>query len=141
MNEVERSSQRRYDTGAHPVSRYLRDAARRFTSRLAPVLDETITSRLVPVLDGTLHHGKGKFVALSIAPTQGSSGGGTTVTVTGTAGNMNDVTSVTFDGIPGTSLTHLTINTLSVVTPSGSGAVPVVATSPGGSSSAGTCSI
>lgn len=61
----------------------------------------------------------------AISPASGTTAGGTTVTVTGT--DLAGVTSVTFDGTAGTSLTIVDATTLTVVTPAGTaGAVNVV---------------
>ena len=66
-----------------------------------------------------------------------SGGPGTTVTLTGTG--LTAVSTVSFGGVAGTSVTHSSTSpdtTLTVVVPSGlSGAVGVLATSPGGASS------
>ncbi|MFI8438937.1 IPT/TIG domain-containing protein [Streptomyces sp. NPDC079020] len=68
---------------------------------------------------------------MPITPNQGSTGGGTTVTITGT--NLSGVTAVKF----GTKSATITANTPTSVTstsPSGSGTVPVTVTTPGGTS-------
>lgn len=68
---------------------------------------------------------------MPISPNQGSSGGGTTVTITGT--NLSGATAVKF----GTKLATITADTPTSVTatsPSGSGTVPVTVTTPGGTS-------
>ncbi|WP_165482041.1 IPT/TIG domain-containing protein [Legionella beliardensis] len=68
---------------------------------------------------------------LSINPDEGPMAGGQTVTLTGT--NLTGTTSVTFDGVPGTSVTVLNDSTVTVVTPAGTaGAVNVTVTAPGG---------
>ncbi|HET7489639.1 MAG TPA: SBBP repeat-containing protein [Acidimicrobiales bacterium] len=85
-----------------------------------------------PVLTGDLY--TPRPVVTAVSPTQGPAG--TTVTLTGTG--LASVTSVTFGGVAGTSVTHNATNpdtTLTVVAPSGvSGAVPPLATSAGGAS-------
>jgi hypothetical protein len=66
-----------------------------------------------------------------ISPSQGSTGGGTTVTITGT--NLGGATAVNF----GSKLATITANTntsVTVTSPSGSGTVNVTVTTPGGTS-------
>lgn len=87
-------------------------------------------------------HAKGIAVASITAPlpSRGPAAGGTTVTITGT-GSLTGVTSVTFAGKPGTGLaTNVggNPNVITIVSPAGYGAAPVVISSPGGSSTAGT---
>ncbi|MEU6016682.1 IPT/TIG domain-containing protein [Streptomyces sp. NPDC047515] len=68
---------------------------------------------------------------MPLSPTQGSTGGGTTVTITGT--NLADASAVHF----GTTLATITGNTptsVVVTSPSGTGTVPVTVTTPGGTS-------
>ncbi|MFI9273416.1 IPT/TIG domain-containing protein [Kitasatospora sp. NPDC052896] len=68
---------------------------------------------------------------MPISPDQGSTGGGTTVTITGT--NLSGATAVHF----GSNLATITANTATSVTvtsPSGSGTVNVTVTTPGGTS-------
>ncbi|MFE3144717.1 IPT/TIG domain-containing protein [Streptomyces scopuliridis] len=68
---------------------------------------------------------------MPISPNQGSTGGGTTVTITGT--NLGGATAVHF----GSKLATITANTATSVTvtsPSGSGTVNVTVTTPGGTS-------
>ncbi|MEU3989563.1 IPT/TIG domain-containing protein [Streptomyces platensis] len=68
---------------------------------------------------------------MPISPNQGSTGGGTTVTITGT--NLGGATSVHF----GTKTATITANTptsVTVTSPSGTGTVPVTVTTPGGTS-------
>ncbi|MBH0777915.1 IPT/TIG domain-containing protein [Nocardia bovistercoris] len=68
---------------------------------------------------------------MPISPNQGSTGGGTVVTITGT--NLGGATAVRF----GTKTAAITANTptsVTVVAPSGSGVVPVTVTTPGGTS-------
>ncbi|MFB6437378.1 IPT/TIG domain-containing protein [Streptomyces sp. NPDC056411] len=68
---------------------------------------------------------------MPISPNQGSTSGGTTVTITGT--NLANATAVHF----GSKLATITANTATSVTatsPSGSGTVPVTVTTPGGTS-------
>ncbi|WP_067895731.1 IPT/TIG domain-containing protein [Nocardia vaccinii] len=69
---------------------------------------------------------------MPISPNQGSTGGGTTVTITGT--NLSGATAVHF----GSKLATITANTATSVTvtsPSGAGAVGVTVATPGGTSS------
>ncbi|MEU9497111.1 IPT/TIG domain-containing protein [Streptomyces sp. NPDC048196] len=68
---------------------------------------------------------------MPISPNQGSTGGGTTVTITGT--NLAGATAVHF----GTKLGTITANTptsVTVISPSGTGTVNVTVTTPGGTS-------
>ncbi|MFI8435604.1 IPT/TIG domain-containing protein [Streptomyces sp. NPDC079020] len=68
---------------------------------------------------------------MPISPNQGSTGGGTTVTITGT--NLGGATAVKF----GSKLATITANTATSVTvtsPSGTGTVGVTVTTPGGTS-------
>ncbi|MFF7234347.1 IPT/TIG domain-containing protein [Streptomyces sioyaensis] len=68
---------------------------------------------------------------MPISPNQGSTGGGTTVTITGT--NLGGATSVHF----GTKTATITANTptsVTVTSPSGTGTVGVTVTTPGGTS-------
>ncbi|MFJ7200668.1 MULTISPECIES: IPT/TIG domain-containing protein [unclassified Streptomyces] len=68
---------------------------------------------------------------MPISPNQGSTGGGTTVTITGT--NLSGATAVHF----GSKLATITANTATSVTaisPSGAGTVNVTVTTPGGTS-------
>ncbi|MFE7746818.1 IPT/TIG domain-containing protein [Nocardia sp. NPDC057455] len=68
---------------------------------------------------------------MPISPNQGSTGGGTTVTITGT--NLAGATAVRF----GSKLATITANTptsVTVTSPSGSGTVPVTVTTAGGTS-------
>ncbi|WP_405581447.1 IPT/TIG domain-containing protein [Streptomyces sp. NBC_01190] len=68
---------------------------------------------------------------MPISPNQGSTGGGTVVTITGT--NLSGASAVRF----GTKLATITANTptsVTVTSPSGAGTVPVTVTTPGGTS-------
>ena len=67
----------------------------------------------------------------SVTPNSGAAEGGVTVTVFGS--NVLGVTSVTFDGVPGTNLTLIDSLTLTVDTPAGLGVVDVTATNSSGS--------
>ncbi|WP_438318790.1 IPT/TIG domain-containing protein (plasmid) [Streptomyces sp. HUAS TT3] len=74
-------------------------------------------------------------MATSVIPDQGSTAGGTTVTITGH--HLANATSVRF----GTASAVVTANTdtsLTVTAPAGSGAVPVSVTTPGGTGTLGT---
>lgn len=68
---------------------------------------------------------------MPISPNQGSTGGGTVVTVTGT--NLAGATSVKFGTKPGT-ITANTPTSVTVISPSGSGTVGVTVTTAGGTS-------
>jgi hypothetical protein len=68
---------------------------------------------------------------MPISPNQGSTGGGTTVTITGT--NLGGATAVKF-GTKSATITANTPTSVTVISPSGSGTVPVTVTTPGGTS-------
>ncbi|MFJ4849536.1 MULTISPECIES: IPT/TIG domain-containing protein [unclassified Streptomyces] len=68
---------------------------------------------------------------MPISPNQGSSGGGTTVTITGV--NLAGTTSVHF-GTRLATIVSVTPTSVTVIAPSGSGAVSVTVTTPGGTS-------
>ncbi|MBE2285889.1 MAG: IPT/TIG domain-containing protein [Prosthecobacter sp.] len=71
----------------------------------------------------------------AISPTSGPTGGGTSVTITGT--NFTGATGVTIGGAAATSVTVLNATTITCLTPAGTaGAKSVVVTTPGGSNSA-----
>ncbi|MEV7973839.1 IPT/TIG domain-containing protein [Cellulomonas sp. NPDC089187] len=97
---------------------------------------------VLPGLDATIAGGF-TFVTptaptiASYTPTQGPAGGGTTVTFTGT--NLANVSAVTFGGSAATIVGTPTATSLTVTTPAHAvGAVPVVLTNPGGSTTAAT---
>ncbi|MFR9790521.1 IPT/TIG domain-containing protein [Streptomyces sp. MB22_4] len=69
---------------------------------------------------------------MPISPNQGSTGGGTLVTVTGT--NLANTTSVMFGSKPATNLTQVSPTEVTAVSPSGTGTVGVTVTTPGGTS-------
>ncbi|MGN2638164.1 IPT/TIG domain-containing protein [Nocardia takedensis] len=68
---------------------------------------------------------------MPISPNQGSTGGGTVVTITGT--NLGGATAVRF-GTKNAAITANTPTSVTVTSPSGSGVVPVTVTTPGGTS-------
>jgi hypothetical protein len=68
---------------------------------------------------------------MPISPNQGSTGGGTTVTITGT--NLSGATAVHFGSKPA-GITANTATSVTVVSPSGAGTVPVTVTTAGGTS-------
>ncbi|MEU8780303.1 IPT/TIG domain-containing protein [Streptomyces sp. NPDC048637] len=68
---------------------------------------------------------------MPISPNQGSTGGGTTVTITGT--NLAGASAVKF-GTKNATITGNTPTSVTVTSPSGTGAVPVTVTTPGGTS-------
>ncbi|WP_035838684.1 IPT/TIG domain-containing protein [Kitasatospora azatica] len=68
---------------------------------------------------------------MPISPNQGSTGGGTTVTITGT--NLAGTTAVKF-GSKSAAITANTPTSVTVVSPSGAGVVSVIVTTAGGSS-------
>lgn len=69
---------------------------------------------------------------MPISPNQGSSGGGTLVTITGT--NLSGTTAVHFGTRSATSVTNVSPTQISAVSPSGNGVVGVTATTAGGTS-------
>jgi hypothetical protein len=69
---------------------------------------------------------------MPISPNQGSTGGGTTVTITGT--NLTGTTAVHFGSKLATGLTNVSPTQVTAVSPSGSGTVGVTVTTPGGTS-------
>ncbi|MFE7542026.1 IPT/TIG domain-containing protein [Streptomyces platensis] len=68
---------------------------------------------------------------MPISPNQGSTAGGTTVTITGT--NLGGATAVKF-GTKNATITGNTATSVTVTSPSGTGTVPVTVTTPGGTS-------
>ncbi|MGW8973044.1 IPT/TIG domain-containing protein [Streptomyces platensis] len=68
---------------------------------------------------------------MPISPNQGSTAGGTTVTITGT--NLGGATAVKF-GTKNATITGNTPTSVTVTSPSGTGTVPVTVTTPGGTS-------
>lgn len=69
---------------------------------------------------------------MPISPNQGSSGGGTLVTITGT--NLSGTTAVRFGTRLATNVTNVSPTQVTAVSPSGNGAVGVTVTTPGGTS-------
>ncbi|MFE7837760.1 IPT/TIG domain-containing protein [Streptomyces sp. NPDC057474] len=69
---------------------------------------------------------------MPISPNQGSTGGGTLVTITGT--NLSNTSAVKFGGKPATSVTNVSPTQVTAVSPSGTGTVGVTVTTPGGTS-------
>ncbi|MFF4648064.1 IPT/TIG domain-containing protein [Streptomyces sp. NPDC001389] len=69
---------------------------------------------------------------MSISPNQGSTGGGTLVTITGT--NLSGTTAVKFGSKSATSITNVSPTQVTAVSPSGTGTVGVTVTTPGGTS-------
>ncbi|MFB7779512.1 IPT/TIG domain-containing protein [Streptomyces bauhiniae] len=70
---------------------------------------------------------------MPISPNQGSTGGGTLVTITGT--NLSGTTAVKFGSKPATNVTNVSPTQVTAVSPSGTGTVGVTVTTPGGTSS------
>ncbi|WP_245560436.1 IPT/TIG domain-containing protein, partial [Nocardia asiatica] len=68
----------------------------------------------------------------SVSPSQGSTAGGTTVTLTGSG--LSGVTSVNFGATPAASFTVNSGNQITAVSPPGSGIVSITVTGPGGTS-------
>ncbi|MEU5139215.1 MULTISPECIES: IPT/TIG domain-containing protein [unclassified Streptomyces] len=69
---------------------------------------------------------------MPISPNQGSTGGGTLVTITGT--NLSGTTAVTFGTRSATSITNVSPTQVTAVSPSGTGTVGVSVTTAGGTS-------
>ncbi|MES4891000.1 IPT/TIG domain-containing protein [Streptomyces sp. NPDC096012] len=69
---------------------------------------------------------------MTISPNQGSTGGGTLVTITGT--NLSGTTAVTFGTKPATNVTNVSPTQVTAVSPSGTGTVGVTVKTPGGTS-------
>ncbi|MGW7003174.1 IPT/TIG domain-containing protein [Streptomyces sp. NPDC054933] len=69
---------------------------------------------------------------MPISPSQGSTGGGTLVTVTGT--NLSGTTAVKFGTKSAASVTQVSPTQVTAVSPSGTGTVGVTVTTPGGTS-------
>ncbi|MEJ8639684.1 IPT/TIG domain-containing protein [Streptomyces sp. MS2.AVA.5] len=69
---------------------------------------------------------------MPISPNQGSTGGGTLVTITGT--NLSGTTAVKFGTKPATSVTNVSPTQVTAVSPSGTGSVGVTVTTGGGTS-------
>ncbi|MEU9091605.1 IPT/TIG domain-containing protein [Streptomyces sp. NPDC087901] len=69
---------------------------------------------------------------MPISPNQGSTGGGTPVTITGT--NLSGTTAVTFGTKPATAVTNVSPTQVTAVSPSGAGSVGVTVTTGGGTS-------
>lgn len=69
---------------------------------------------------------------MPISPNQGSSGGGTTVTITGTS--LTGTSAVRFGSKLATAVTNVSPTQVTAVSPSGSGTVGVTVTTPGGTS-------
>ncbi|MFF3463926.1 IPT/TIG domain-containing protein [Streptomyces sp. NPDC001984] len=69
---------------------------------------------------------------MPISPNQGSTGGGTLVTITGT--NLSNTSAVTFGTRPATSVTNVSPTQVTAISPSGTGTVQVTVTTPGGNS-------
>ncbi|MET7320233.1 IPT/TIG domain-containing protein [Streptomyces sp. NPDC005549] len=67
---------------------------------------------------------------MPISPNQGSTGGGTLVTITGT--NLSGTTAVTFGTRPASSITNVSPTQVTAVSPSGTGTVGVTVTTAGG---------
>ena len=68
---------------------------------------------------------------MPISPNQGSTGGGTTVTITGT--NLANTTAVKF-GTKSATITNVSPTQVTAISPSGTGTVGVTVTTPGGTS-------
>ncbi|MCX5109245.1 IPT/TIG domain-containing protein [Streptomyces sp. NBC_00378] len=69
---------------------------------------------------------------MPISPNEGSTGGGTLVTITGT--NLSNASAVTFGSNSATSVTQVSPTQVTAVSPSGAGTVGVTVTTPGGAS-------
>jgi hypothetical protein len=69
---------------------------------------------------------------MPISPNQGSTGGGTAVTITGT--NLSNTSAVMFGSNPATNVINVSPTQVTVVSPAGTGTVGVTVTTPGGTS-------
>ena len=69
---------------------------------------------------------------MPISPNQGSTGGGTLVTITGT--NLSNTSAVMFGSKPATNVTQVSPTQVTAVSPSGTGSVGVTVVTPGGTS-------
>ncbi|CAM5477469.1 IPT/TIG domain-containing protein [Streptomyces aurantiogriseus] len=69
---------------------------------------------------------------MPISPNQGSTGGGTLVTITGT--NLSNTSAVKFGSKSATNVTQVSPTQVTAVSPSGTGTVGVTVTTPGGTS-------
>jgi hypothetical protein len=69
---------------------------------------------------------------MPISPNQGSTGGGTLVTITGT--NLSGTSAVRFGSKAATSITNVSPTQVTAVSPAGAGVVGVTVTTPGGTS-------
>ncbi|WP_030418909.1 IPT/TIG domain-containing protein [Streptomyces sp. SCSIO 75703] len=69
---------------------------------------------------------------MPLSPNQGSTGGGTLVTITGT--NLTGTTAVTFGTKPASNVTNVSPTQVTAVSPSGTGTVGVTVTTAGGTS-------
>lgn len=69
---------------------------------------------------------------MPISPNQGSTGGGSAVTITGT--NLTGTTAVMFGSKPATGVTNVSPTQVTAVSPSGTGTVGVTVATPGGTS-------
>ncbi|RZB16632.1 cell surface protein [Streptomyces sp. F001] len=69
---------------------------------------------------------------MPISPNQGSTGGGTLVTITGT--NLSNTSAVKFGSKAATNVTNVSPTQVTAVSPSGTGTVGVTVTTPGGTS-------
>ncbi|MFD8417589.1 IPT/TIG domain-containing protein [Streptomyces sp. NPDC059650] len=69
---------------------------------------------------------------MPISPNQGSTGGGTLVTITGT--NLSNTSAVKFGSKSATNITQVSPTQVTAVSPSGTGTVGVTVTTPGGTS-------
>ncbi|MER5430676.1 IPT/TIG domain-containing protein [Streptomyces sp. NPDC002588] len=69
---------------------------------------------------------------MPVSPNQGSTGGGTLVTITGT--NLSGTSAVKFGSKSATSVTNVSPTQVTAVSPSGTGTVGITVTTPGGTS-------
>lgn len=69
---------------------------------------------------------------MPISPDQGSTGGGTLVSITGT--NLSNTSAVRFGSKPATNVTQVSPTQVTAVSPSGTGTVGLTVTTPGGTS-------
>ncbi|MFE6739323.1 Ig-like domain repeat protein, partial [Streptomyces tubercidicus] len=121
-----------------PVVRTVVDGAATLLGTLARVRNRLVSAPSWGQLDtGATHPGllaeRNQFSG--VFPNQGSTGGGTLVTIIGR--NFTGATAVSFGPRPAASFAVLGDRTIVAVTPSGQGSVPITVTTPGGSARVG----
>ncbi|WP_406275660.1 IPT/TIG domain-containing protein [Nocardia sp. NBC_00881] len=114
------------------------DSPTQITAIAPAYLSGTVLVTVTTSTGGTSNGVPFNYVAVpalnSISPNQGSTSGGTTVTLTGSG--LTGATAVNFGGTPATSFTVNSDTQITAVSPAGTGIVPVTVTGPGGTSGA-----